>query len=237
MSLTAEALVAVTGIFPEKPLGPLDGLAARQLPAEWKDQIRTFFHQEKARKFRLYPRPAHEATLDKLLAAPDLAMLTSKLADPELVTEYGVALNNAREFMRQRWPSLKMETFTGQRLLEPGWTTMAAAWAVLAVVDRPARLLTEVLSATVAGDQVAACKVVYPELWKVLLATIKERKDTELAKKKSWTVSWPKERVLRILLELPPDVSIKHAPQAPARAASGKISVDFSTRTQRLEGK
>lgn len=237
MSLTAEALVAVTGIFPEDPLGPADGLAARRLPAEWKEQIRVFFGQEKPRKFRLYPRPAHEATLDKLLAAPDLGRLTSKLADPELVTEYGVVLNNAREYMRQRWPSLRMDTFTGPRLLEPGWTAMAAVWAVLAVVDRPSRILTEVLSGTLLGEQVQAVKVLYPELWKVLLGTIKERKDAELTKKKSWTVTWPKERVLRIVLELPPDVSIKQAPQALARAASGKISVDFSTRSQRLEGK
>lgn len=237
MSLTAEALVAVTGIFPEAPLGPGDGLAARQLPGEWKEQIRIFFHQERPRKFRLYPRPAHEATLDRLLAAPDLGRLTSKLADPELVTEYGVVLNNAREFVRQSWPSLSMDTFTGPRLLEPGWTAMAAVWAVLAVVDKPSRILTEVLSGTVLAEQVQAVKAVYPELWKVLLAVIEERKQAELARKKSWTVAWPKERVLRILLELPPDVSIKQAPQSPARAASGKISIDFSTRTQRLEGK
>jgi hypothetical protein len=237
VSLTAEALVAVTGIFHAEPLGPADGLAAHRLPAEWRDQVKTFFHQERPRKFRLYPRPAHEATLDRLLAAPDLAMLTGQLADPELVTEYGVVLNNAREFMRQRWPSLTMDGFAGPRLLEPGWTMMAAVWAVLAVVDKPSRLLTEVLSATVMAEQVAACKVVYPELSKVLLGILQERKQTELARKKTWSVPWPKERVLRILLELPADVAIKEAPQSPARAASGKINVDFSTRTQRLEGK
>jgi hypothetical protein len=240
MTLAAEALVAVSGIFPERPIGPSDGMAARQLPNEWRAQVKAFFDQARPRKFRLYPRPAHEKTLTRLTTGVDLPMLTRKLADPDLVTEYGVTLNNAREYVRARWPSLSMDTFTGPRLLEPGWTAMAEAWAVLAVVDDPSRILVEMLCGTIAGEQVAAVKTAYPALWKMLLAQIDERKNLELGRKKSWTVSWPKERILRILLGLPPDVSIAQAPQAPARAAAARINIDFSsaqTRAQRIEAK
>lgn len=241
MSIAAEALVAASGIFPDEPLGPQDGLAARALEGEWRSQIKTFFERSKPYRFRLYPRPAHEATLDKLTTAPDGVMLTSKLTDPDLAADYLTVLSNAREYVRERWPSLSMETFTGPRLLEPGWTAMAAAWAVLAVVDDPSRLLVEILSATVQTDQVAAVKTVFPNLYQMLLAIIDDRKQIELAKKKSWTVPWAKERVIRILYQLPPDVSISEAPQPPAKsAATTRVRFDFGssqTRAQRIAAK
>jgi hypothetical protein len=240
VTLPAEALVAVTGIFPDAPLGPQDGAAARQLPGDWRAEVKTFFGQERPRKFRLYPRPAHEATLERLTRGADLAMLTSRLADPELVTEYGAVLNNAREYVRARWPALKLDTFAGPKLLEPGFTQMAGAWAVLAVVSHPARLLTEILSATVLTEQVEAVKEVYPALFEMLRALIDERRKLELARKASWSCPWGKERVLRIILGLPADVSIAQAPQPPARAAGARINIDFAsaqTRAQRIEAK
>jgi hypothetical protein len=239
VTLAAEALVAVTGIFPDEPLGPPAGVVARRLPGEWRASVKAFFGQG-PRKFRLYPRPAHEATLERLTRGADLPMLTSRLADSELVTEYGVVLNNAREYVRERWPSLERDRFTGPQLLEPGFTQMAAAWAILAVVNDPGRLLVEVLSATVLAEQVQAVKDVYPALHGMLVALIDERKKLELARKQSWTVSWGKERVLRIVLGLPPDVSIGQAPQPPARAAGARINIDFSsaqTHAQRIEAK
>lgn len=238
--LPAEALCAVTGLFPDDPPGPRQGMAARALPGEWRAHVKQFFDQGKPRKFRLYPRPAHEATLDKLVAAPDNQWLTSRLQDPDIAEDYLVTFSNAREYVRARWPSLSMDTFAGPRLLEPGKIAMMGAWSILAVIEDPTRLLVEMLSGTPGYDQVVAVEAVYPSLFKMLLALIQERKQMELARKKSWQVPWTKERVLRIVMGLPPDVSVTEAPQAPARAARPTIKIDFTstnTRAQRIEAK
>ena len=240
MNLAVEALLATTGIMREEPPGPRDGMAARALPGQWRTEVKAFFDQERPRRFKLYPRPAHEATLDRLTTGVDPQAMAGRLADPDVVTEYLAVLNNAREYVRARWPALKMQTFTGPRLLEPGFTAMAEAWAILAVVDDPSRLLVEMRSATLLGAQVDAVKTVYPALFQMLLALVEERKQLELTRVRSWSVPWPKERVLRILYALPPDVSIANAPQAPARAARRDIKIDFTssqTRAERIAAK
>lgn len=239
--IAAEALVAVTGLFPEQPLRVQDGLAARGLVNEWRSLIKAFFDQDKPRKFKLYSRPAHEAMLNRLTEGDDPNKLVGKLADPDVATEYLATLSNAREYLRERWPSLKTETFMGPRLLEPGWVSMAEAWAILAVLDHPTRILTEMLSGTLLAEQLEALKAVFPDLFKMLLALIDERKELERAKKQSYSVPWRKERIFRIVYGLPPEVSIDQAPQAPARMGRpAPIKINFAasqTRAQRIAAK
>ena len=241
--LAAEALVAVTGIFHDEPLGPKDGERARQLPGEWRSEVKAFFEQTKPRKFRLYPRPAHAATLDKLVAGIQqdrISRLTTRLANQDIANGYLLALSNAIEYVRERWPALKLDTFAGPRLLEPGWATMAEAWEILAVIDRPGRLIDEMLMGTVGAAQVTAVQTVYPALFEMLRGIIEERRQLSLARSQSWSVPWRLERVLRILAGMPPDVAISQAPQPPARAARASFDIDFTssqTRAQRLEAK
>jgi len=242
VSLPGEALVAVTGLFPEKPLLARDGEAARKLPGEWRGMVKDFFDQGKPRKFRLYKRPDHDAMLTKLTEAESPQGLVGKLADAGVADDYLAVLSNCREYVRARWPALSTDTFTGPRMMAPGFTAMGDAWMIFAVVDDPTCLLTEVLSGTVQAPQVDAVTACYPELWKMLQALIQERKQLEQAAKKSWAVGWAKERVLRILFSLPADVPIKQAQQPPARTggASRAINIDFKssqTLAQRIEAK
>lgn len=243
VSLPAEAILAVTGIFHDETLGPRDGHQAALLPGEWRTSVKAFFEQSKPRKFKLYPRPPHEATLDKLVAGIDKdrdERLTARLASEEVANDYRLTLSNAIEYVRARWPALRMDTFAKPRLVSPGWATMAEAYAVLAVIDRPGRLVDEMLMGTLLAEQVDAVKAVYPNLFEMLRGMIEERRQLSLARSQSWTIPWRLERVLRILAGLPPDIDISQAPQAPARAGRAKVDIDFAssqTRAQRLEAK
>jgi hypothetical protein len=245
MGIVGEALVAVTGLFPDRPLRGSDGLAARALPGEWRAQVKAFFDQDRPRRFKLYPRPAHEAMLDRLTGGGPVADedLVVKLASSDVIYDYLAVLRGARGYVKDRWPALSQDTFTGPRLLEPGATSMGAAWAIHAVVEDPSRLLVEMLSGTVQAAQVDAVKTVYPTLFQLLEQLIGERKAIEQGKKLSWSIDWPKERVLRILFGLPPDVAVKELGQQGAADGGDRSKVpqiDFAssqTRAQRIEAK
>src|SRR6185436_774089 len=98
-TLPAEALLATTGIFQEKPISAAQGQEAESLPNRWRRSVKEWLDAEKPAKFRMYEQPAYEPTLEKLTAGIDpetSATLVSKLVNPELAQAYLTQLSNAR---------------------------------------------------------------------------------------------------------------------------------------------
>lgn len=243
MALAAEALLAVTGLWPEPPIARAQGIAAMALPREWGAKVRDFFDLEKPRKWRFYARSDHERTLIRLtkgISEDEHAQLIARLENAELGQDYMLTLSNAREYLRQRWPSLKLDTPTEPWLLEPGLTTMGDAWAIHAVLDDPGRVIDEMCMGTLATVQVEVFRAVYPGLAEMLRAQLDAEVKRRWAAKKSYQVPWGQQRMMRRYLQMSPDMSLSQVQQPPAKtaAASPKLDIDFkgqATKAQQLE--
>lgn len=241
MNLAAEALVAVTGIFPKDPPDRADGIAAGMLYGKWRTAVKEFFDRSRPLKFKKTKLPtSYEAMTQKLNVSPDDPVtLASKISDPEIVRSYLTVVSNARLYVKEHWPQLQIENFAGPRTVEPGATFVSEMGMIYTTVNDPTTVLDEMLSHSLQAEQVEAMKTVFPSLFSLLMSLIEERKILELTKIKSWQVPWSKERVLRVLFQLPQNVSIAEAPRPKANIASVPEvkfkATDENTRGQRLE--
>lgn len=237
VDIAAEALVAATGIFPEKITQTLVEEAI-SLPRVWQRRIRAWFGSDANERFTLYPRPDHEETLEKLTAGMQPAAAASLVRGlpPDQAQAYLAQLSNAREHVRAIWPALRLETPTGPELLPPSTMEMGRAWSVLAVIDHPTRLLDEMAMGTITAEQADAVAEVYPALFDVLRGLIDEEINRRRMERKTYKVPYRHQQILRTLLGLPPGVQLTQIAQEPARKiaksapASNPIQIDFTTR-------
>lgn len=244
MNLESEALVAVSGLFPEKPVGPGFGNEARLLPGRWRSEVKRFFDADKPERFRLPRRPYENSTMVELLTEmPDTIWLASRIADPMTVDGYLSVLNNAREYVRAQWPILKLNTFTGERIVEPGAVSVLKAYNAFDIANSPARILDEMMSGSVDIEHTACLRTVYPNLFEMLLDMLDERKILEVARVKSYEIPWWKERVIRIIYNIPPEMSLEPAASEPPRFRQPEhepINIRFNdanTRGERIAAK
>lgn len=237
MNLAAEALAAVTGIFPEEPASRSDGATAALIYGEWRTAVKAFFDRDKPYKFKKTRLPkSYSAMSEKILVPPDTAdWLASEISDPEIVRAYLTVISNGRLYVKERWPNLQIQNFAGPRTAEPGKVFISEAAMIFCTVNNPTTVLDEMLSHSLQTAQVEAFKTVYPSLFALLMQLIDERKVLELTRLKSWQVPWSKERVLRVLFQLPINVSISEMPRPKAQIASVP-EVKFKTSNEMTRG-
>jgi hypothetical protein len=239
--LTAEALLAVTGIFPD-PLKPADGRAASALPKQWRAEVRQFFDQEKPRAFRAPPKVDPAKLQDTVIRGVDAdkrAGLVAGLADADLGLAYLDALDHALEVVRAGIPSLTRDTPLGPAQLPLGKVEGMRIASLVAVVNDPARVLEEMQMGTLTTAQAEAFGDVYPSLAERLSSLIWDELVARYKTPEKYALPWAKERVLRTLVGLPPSAPISQAaPPPPKGSTPPTIKVDFqkalATRAQRL---
>lgn len=245
MALAAEALLAVTGLFPTDPLGPAEGRDAKALPKQWKAAIDAFLDAATPTKFDMPPHVDWEKTWAKLSAGIDqeqIATVTASLVDDAIDQDFKVTLSNAWEYVRSRWPVYQMDTVSKRAptLLPPGRVELGKAETLLATLDDPSRIVDEMRSHTLTYDQAAALKGVYPALYDMLKAILDEALDRREGAKKDFTVGHAKETVIRKLWGVPPGVELSRVepPAAKPGESAPNIKIDFSrqeTKAQSLQ--
>lgn len=241
--ISTEALVAVTGIFPDRPVTYGDTYAATLLPGEWRSSVKEFFDRDKALKFKRTKLPMSYEKTGKLLVNPDddPNWLTSNFSDPDVANSYLLVISNAREYLRSKWPKLIIQAYPLPRPVDPGRTFIEEMSMLYCTVNEPSIILREMISRSLQPAQVDAFKTVFPALYNLLLDTIDERKQLELSRSMSWTVPWSKERILRNLYQLPIESSIQEAPRSEAKMGNvSQIKMKNSsetTKSQSLETK
>lgn len=243
---SAEALLAVTGLFPDmaKPIGKGQAADAAALPGRWLRRVSAWLEAEKWARFRLQPMPAYLATYEKLTAPiglDEIGRYTATIADQNISDAYKASLSNAREYARANWPVLSMDTATTPRLLEPGKPVVGQATAMLAVLDDPGRVLDELDMGTLTEDQAKAFRTCYPALYEMLRRFFEAEILRRRARVKSFTIPYARELQLRTLLGMPAEMSITEVQRPPPRMTSTgaprlKIAVE-PTKAQRLEAK
>lgn len=244
MSLPSEALVAVTGLFPDAPLGPKDGKAAAALPKEWKAAVDEFLDQKRPARFKRPPKADHAKTWEKLAAGIDpdeIATATAALASDQLTGEYQVTLSNAREYLKARWPVLTLDSIPEPTLLPPGQVEMGRAETLLEALNNPTVILDDMRSNALTYPQADALRSVYPNLFAMLKAQVWEGMQARRAKDPKYAAPWRVQIILRKLIGQPPGVDLGAVKPPPANASKpAPIKVDFSkqqTKAQAIEAR
>jgi hypothetical protein len=229
MSLAAEALLAVTGIFPDEPISPADARLAVAIPKTWRAEAIEWIDQGKSKRFRLPKAPKHAKIRESLVQGLDsdvVATVTSSVADASLIFDYQAALSNAREYLRAQWPMIQREVAAGPpKLVEPGRVEQGRAASLLAVVDEPDRVLEEMRMGTLTAAQADAFRACYPSLAEMLHAIIDEELRTRRVRDDDYELHSSKVRVYRHLIGLPQEAPFKFAETPPAQMAKPSISV------------
>lgn len=234
LKIAAEALVGVTGVFPQDgPVTREQGRRAERVAKEWRAAVDAWLDQKEPADFKWVKPPDHEKTLEDLtsgITADRGAELVSLLVVPELADAYLQHLSDAREYLRALWPAFELDTPRGPRLVVPGKIERGRVASLLAVVDDPERVLDEMRMGTLTYPQADAFRRVYPRLHEMLVAMIRE---ALALKPKAYVMPWWQERVYRVLLDLKPSMSLSRVEQPPPRAANPNISVD--TKAEKLQ--
>jgi hypothetical protein len=237
-ALAGEALAAVTGLFPQDPITPAQGLEAEGVPADLEQQIARFcqFRREPD-KFRLAPKVDFAKTWARLQPLTNEELrVTDGLRDPQLVAAWANTVDAARAHARSLWPLSIRQTPTGPDWLEPSRTEGGMAEAVLLVLDDPRELLRELNRHSMTPSQVEAVKTAYPELFgRILVVFDVALKAAGQAGKKC---PWGHEVLLRRLFGVAPTGLVTFGPQdgAPPRPARVAIKFDeLKTRNQAVQ--
>jgi hypothetical protein len=239
--LAAEALLAVTGLFHDQPLGPKDGRLAAALPRDWKAAVDDFLDARKPRRFKAPPHVDWEKTWTTLSAGIDeqqVTTVTAALQDDAVDQDYKLTLSNAWEYVRSRWPVLQLDTITGPRLLSPGRVELGKAETLLATIDDPCRVLDEMRSQTLTYDQAEALQAVYPALYDMLKAILSEALDLRAGRSKAYTVPHGQEMVIRKVWGAKPGVTLSRIEPPAAKNGTPSVKIDFKhlrTKAQGLE--
>lgn len=229
--LAAEALVSVTGLFPDGILSPKDGRAAESVPKEFRAAVQAFLDQSKPARFSLPKKIDAGKIADELSKGIDVAdagQLVSSLAVPELGEAYLEVLKRARGYLLAHWPRLSRDTLSGPRDLPPGPVENGRLASLYAIVDDPSRILDDLRSGTLTGEQAEAFKACYPSLYQMINMMIWDQAAKKWPPDKEASAPWRIERVVRVLLGLPPELSLSQA--APKKtAAPPKVQIDFDS--------
>lgn len=238
MMLAAEALIAVTGLFPERPLTAKDGREAEKLPKIWTAEIRDFLDGRPVR-FRAPPAVNYRKTLDRLAAGIDVeeaADLTQNLASDDVAREYKVALSNAREYLRAQWPKLQLMEPTGPEILEPGEIELGRLSTLYATVNDPGRVLAEMRSRSLTKAQVDALAGAFPGLYEMLKAIVADQIQRRTVEARSYRVPWDQKVVLNKVWQFPQNVPLSQIQQEPPKSAPvPQVKIDFERQRTKAE--
>jgi hypothetical protein len=238
-ALTSEALIATVGLFHEGPILRRDGKEAERLPKEWRKEIDDWLDQKAPRKFRAPKVPDYQKTLETLSHGwdvKDAAEFISELQNPDLGVAVRECAQRARGYLAERWPRLTLDGPLGITNLTPGWSELRSAAAVYEVVAKPTAFLREIRSETITKSQADAFRVCYPSLFEMITTFWWDGMRQRRAADKKYSLPWPKERVIRVVIGLPAAISLSRvAPQQKAPSGPPEVKADFSSQQSKAQ--
>jgi hypothetical protein len=232
--LSAQALVAVTGLWPRGAPTVRDLLAAEALPDQWRKVIRRWLKGEQAPWTWEPPPPDQSKFHDKVLAPLDVDAVTgwlTALGDPEIGAIYADTIRNAREYIDAQWPKLEIGSVVPETL-PLSVDDMAEVWGITRALDAPDSVLADLESWTLTASQMAAWRAVMPELASMVDQIMTAELVEHVAQKRP--LSWQLEDLIRVFRGLPPEAKIEvaGAEEAKPEPQPTKVTIDFAaTRT------
>lgn len=236
MSLDAELLLAVTGVFPRRAITIEDARAAEGAFMTWGGRLRRWVGNDEQAPFELPKDRDLTKTLDQLahkLTPQEMAAVTENLTDAGMEADYQLALLGARKYLLDRWPATNVDTAAGPRPMPLPQDEADEVLSLVAVVDDPDRVIDEVEMQSLTPSQAEAFRAVYPALSQALLAGLRV---AIIQKGPKWAPSPDREDVFRTLAGLEPEAAIitpEQQESPPAQAGPLKLEQSIKgTQTQ-----
>lgn len=218
MSLIAECLAWETGAWPSKGApGSVHLRAASGVAARIGPRVARWARATEPKPFKFRAPPEQQKLDDKIVSTIDADQMTAivEMLDPELAAEYVAVLEAASQAAQAAWPRYDV----------PGLIPEAAplsaddyseAWSIIQVMESPDRILEELESWTITPSQIAAFRLVFPEISAVIDDALGTALVDMVAKKHRMV--WQVEEVLRSWKQAPPETPIAAEPPSPPAA-------------------
>lgn len=228
MSLQSDALLAVTGLFPET-ISAREHAASEVVPATFAKRATRWVKTEELSEF-VFVEPKKD--LDKLfdvLAVPpnelDVAQWVEGLGvdDHELVADFYTSLIAARQYVVNSWPALTVDGAAGIRILPLSHDDAAEVWSIIQVLDEPERVFDELDARTLTATQALAFRECYPELYKIADEAIEAALIEKRAKDDDYDLGWEREACLNTLRGKPPEAPYTPPPPPPVTEKGLKL--------------
>jgi len=163
MSLEADTLLAVTGIFPSDVTDRHFRLA-ESMPERWAKWAKKWVNADEASPWEHEPFGGDmEKTFNDLSAAPlqgDIeAWFSVRPDDAQVVMDYVTGFYAARNYAIDIWPKVTRDTGSGPKIEPLSWDDEAEVSSVLRVLDDPDAVLAEMEQRTLTASQAQAMQV------------------------------------------------------------------------------
>lgn len=234
VALAAELLVATSGLWPEKPLGPGSANDAKALPKAWAGQIADLLapgsRPTKSRKSPVIPYLPTWAKLNTRRTRED-QVASAAINDPQISAAYQNKLVDARLYLHDSWHPLKLQTIVGPKLLEPATSELERCSDLYALVSDPSRMLDSLRAGSVLQADVDAIQTVYPEIYGLLSDLISGELLRQKARRKSYEPPYYAELAVQVFLGIPQGnpveaVSTDQTSQTPEEPPQVDIKID-----------
>jgi len=222
MSLAAESLLSLTGIFPTS-VSDREQVASISVPETLAKRAAKLLTAEPAEMAYREPGDLDKsfATLSAPLAQEQIEALQTSVGE-EQWPEYFAALSRARDYLVQAWPKFQVNGPAGVEMLPLSYDDEEEIASLIAILDDPMSLLDELASRTLTVSQADAWRTVYPEMHAALSDALTGAIVEKRMRDGEWTLEGDLESVINILNGDPPE------PAPPKPLSSQKPSPDFS---------
>jgi hypothetical protein len=220
MSLPAEALAAVTGLWPG-PSSPTenDRLAAYGLLDRWRGRLARWMRQaDEPEPFDWQEPPEAKALQKKIVAPidePETTRIIAHVGDHDLGREYIAILEAGRNYLDAHWRKVPVPGL-GSEVFDLSVEDLATVWNLTRVLDGPDTLLDEISSYSVTVDMIDAFHTVYPELASAVGDMLDDLLIDHMSRKKALTCQ--QEDIFRMVRGIPRNEPVKVEEQKPKDA-------------------
>lgn len=243
--ISGDALLAVTGIkhvieHNPRRITMADKDRAEMLPREVRRAVRRFLDDEQG----LPKRVPHRAAFDYRWALNHLSVaLESKHAeavaemfkqgDNELAVQYIASARRCVEYLQGKLPIRTEQTMAQTVNVDPSDTEIARFRRAFEIADDPMIILSDMEYGILVPDQVDHLEALYPEGYAGMKKAFANGMGEALSRKKSWKLSWRRDRMVQILFktsifspQLAADLqkNFQTQPQPSKTGAPGKVT-------------
>jgi hypothetical protein len=222
VKISAESLLAVTGIFPtDKHPTVNDIIASNVLLETWRAKLKRWLYAPlkddyQVKEFEFIEPPKEEALEKKLLyPIPEETSVAwiQAIGDMEIATDYLLLIKRAREYLYEQWPKLP-EPGVAVGVFPLSDEELCDVWEMVRIVDNPENLFDEINAQSISIPQIEAWRSCYQELSTEFDKILDELVIDFTAKGNELT--WQQQDIFRMLRGVPLDaiVRIEISPQA-----------------------
>lgn len=217
--LPAEALVAMTGIFPSRGPSELEARGADNYLARIRRRIVRFLESRKVESLK-WQRPPSQKDLWQRLSQPfDEAELDEWFdgwaGHPAVPIEYPAIVQQARDHVKSVWPIFQ-DNSLGLHTYELAPDEYGDVWHICRTLNDPETLFDDLDSMVLLPVQVEAVAKVYPGLYeeirKITMLLLEPYVGIEGGIEQKNTLPGEREEQIRTLLQVPNDGPIAAAP-------------------------